>query len=285
MADNRIQLNIAGMTLLITTQEDEEYVRKLADMIERDMQEVLSQNTGASVANTAILCSLDYLDRYHKANRSAANMRAQIKEYLTDAANAKLLFDGEKKRADALAEELKNLRGQSAQRADDDRRAAAAQHAAAQEELAAGTKELDGLRREYETVAAQCKSLTDRIRALNDYITNQDNEISRLKGVENEQNDTIQSQTKKISQLEDTVSDKQARIEQLVTELKSLEKIVSNDMTSPSKKIPTSAPAARRDRDSDSVRSPFEDESFPRYDSKNYGDSGDMPDLSWTKEI
>ena len=90
---NKISLNIAGFNLIINTQEDEAQVRKLNDILNEDLKQILTQNPSASITNAALLCALDYLDRYDKATHSANNMRDQIKDYMADASNAKLQYD------------------------------------------------------------------------------------------------------------------------------------------------------------------------------------------------
>ena len=108
MPSNRMQVSIAGVTLTIATGEEQPYVDHLIQTINDDMQTLLSK-TKASITSAALLLTIDYLDRYQKANISATNMRTQIKGYLTDAANAKLLFDEEKKRSDMYAREVGEL--------------------------------------------------------------------------------------------------------------------------------------------------------------------------------
>ena len=81
---NKISLNIAGFNLIINTQEDEAQVRKLNDMLNSDLKQILNQNPSASVTNAALLCALDYLDRFDKATNNANNMRDQIKDYMSD---------------------------------------------------------------------------------------------------------------------------------------------------------------------------------------------------------
>ena len=298
MANNKIQINIAGISLIISTPEDETYVLKLAEMMERDMQTVLSENSSASIANSAILCAIDYLDRYHKANRSAANMRAQIKEYLTDAANAKLLYDGEKKRADTLAEEHKTLRAQMNRIPTE----LPAKQRDAKDEIVASPKELEALRQDYETVTAQCQNLTDRIRALNDYITNQDNEIMRLKALESEQLNRISSQSGQISELENDIVAKQREIDRLIAELHEIERLVADDMAASKNKPNQTYRGAKQNQKPPSRSFTLDSESGgemydhfsgnfdatiqappPRYSEP--GDNEDMPNLNWTKDV
>ena len=109
MPNNRMQVVIGGVSLVISTGEEASYVDQLIQNINEDMQSLLTK-TKASVTSAALLLTIDYLDRFQKANLSATNMRTQIKGYLTDAANAKLLFDEEKKRSDMFAREVAELK-------------------------------------------------------------------------------------------------------------------------------------------------------------------------------
>ena len=48
---NKISLNIAGFNLIINTQEDEAQVRRLNEMLNSDLKQILTQNPSASVTN------------------------------------------------------------------------------------------------------------------------------------------------------------------------------------------------------------------------------------------
>ncbi len=89
--ENRIPLTIAGLTLLVTTDEDRDYVNQLADQIDRDVYAVLNSSAHASVTHAALLCAVDYYDKYQKATRSANNLRSEIKNYLSDAESLRAL--------------------------------------------------------------------------------------------------------------------------------------------------------------------------------------------------
>ena len=65
----------------------------------------------ASVTTAAVITALDYLDELKKTNLSADNMRAQIKNYLEDAAKAKLEVEEAKKEIDRLRREIGYLKG------------------------------------------------------------------------------------------------------------------------------------------------------------------------------
>ena len=107
---NKISLNVGGLNLIINTNEDEERVRRLNAVLNADLNQVLESNPTASVTNAALLCALDYLSQYDKANRSANNLRNQIKDYLSDAARSKLEADDVARKNSELNSELQSLK-------------------------------------------------------------------------------------------------------------------------------------------------------------------------------
>lgn len=111
MAMNKIKLNICGSRYILAAADDEEYVLSLAEKLDGDMNEILAQTPSASVTTAAVITALDYLDELKKTNLSADNMRAQIKNYLEDAAKAKLEVEEAKKEIDRLRREIGYLKG------------------------------------------------------------------------------------------------------------------------------------------------------------------------------
>lgn len=58
------------------------------------------------------MTALGYLDELKKSTSGADNMRAQIKDYLEDAAKAKLELEEERREVERLRRELGYLNGQ-----------------------------------------------------------------------------------------------------------------------------------------------------------------------------
>ena len=70
----------------------------LAEKLDSDMTQMLASNPTASVTTAAVITALGYLDELKKSTSGADNMRAQIKDYLEDAAKAK--YESYKRRAE-----------------------------------------------------------------------------------------------------------------------------------------------------------------------------------------
>ena len=129
MPVTKVKLTIGGSSYIVSTTDSEEYVNQLAERLDNDMTEIMTQNPSASVAASAVISALSYLDELNKNASSTDNMRAQIKDYLEDAAKAKLEAENARRQMEKLTAELEALKA---------KQAAAAQAEAAAEAEPAG---------------------------------------------------------------------------------------------------------------------------------------------------
>lgn len=113
---NKVRLTIAGSPYVISTTDSEEYVTELARRLDSDIANVMEENPNLSVTRAAVFCALDYLDEYTKSTGSADNMRSQIKDYLADAAKAKLAADEARREVERLKREVQALKEQAQNR-------------------------------------------------------------------------------------------------------------------------------------------------------------------------
>jgi len=190
---NKITLSIAGFNLIINTSEDENRVRKLNAILNEDLSQILQSNPSASVTNAALLCSLDYLDRYDKATQSANNLRTQIKDYLSDASNAKLMYDDETKKNAELIKEVQTLRAHVTKLAAD-----GASGSANEEAL---RRELDSARSDAEIIRRQLKEQLDQNRTLVDRTTVLSDRVSKLDAENQRLNSLLQTASQKLEEL------------------------------------------------------------------------------------
>ncbi len=109
MPANKIRLEICGATYVVSSTDTEPYVTELAERLDKNMNEILSNNPSASVTTAAVLCALEYLDEWQKSTSGADNMRAQIKDYLEDAAKAKMAAEEARREVERLKRELEGL--------------------------------------------------------------------------------------------------------------------------------------------------------------------------------
>ena len=122
MPTSKVRLTICGSSYVISTSESEDYMQNLADRLNLDMNELMASSNSVSITTAAVMTALNYRDELEKASGSADNMRRQIKDYLEDAASAKMAAEevrrenaSLKRRIDELERRLR--RSQSAQEA------------------------------------------------------------------------------------------------------------------------------------------------------------------------
>ena len=111
MATSKVRLNICGSSYVVNTSESEDYMQNLADRLNLDMNELMASSNSVSITTAAVMTALNYRDELEKASGSADNMRRQIKDYLEDAASAKMEARREnvslKRRIDELERRLR----------------------------------------------------------------------------------------------------------------------------------------------------------------------------------
>ena len=95
MATSKVRLNICGSSYVVNTSESEDYMQNLADRLNLDMNELMT--------------ALNYRDELEKASGSADNMRRQIKDYLEDAASAKMAAEEVRRENAALKRRIDEL--------------------------------------------------------------------------------------------------------------------------------------------------------------------------------
>lgn len=107
---NKVQLKICGASYTIVTEDDPEYVESLGELIDTEMKNVSANSPSLSLIQCAILVALDQADNCKKAIAAADNLRAQIKDYIEDAARSKIEVDVERREIDRLNREIEKLR-------------------------------------------------------------------------------------------------------------------------------------------------------------------------------
>lgn len=111
MAKNRIKVSILGSDYIITSEEEENYVRQIAAETEKRIAGITKDNPRLSVTMAAVLAALDYCDEAVKSTESADNLRSQIKDYLEDSSQARMEVEEARREIEKLKKEVQTLRG------------------------------------------------------------------------------------------------------------------------------------------------------------------------------
>lgn len=107
---NHIRLTVAGTDYTIATDEPEEYVRRLADKVDRQMRALLEGDTRVTLTMASVLTAITLADEAEKSAESLDNLRSQIQGYLEDSHQARTEADSLRREMDRLRRENEFLR-------------------------------------------------------------------------------------------------------------------------------------------------------------------------------
>ena len=85
---NKVTVTIAGQDYTLIADQDVAAVEKIAAHVDAKVREVMD-GTHLSLANSAILASMNIAEEYFKELESTENLRRQLKEYLEEGAKVK----------------------------------------------------------------------------------------------------------------------------------------------------------------------------------------------------
>ena len=86
---NKIVVSIGGKDYTMVAAEDEGYVRRCAELVNRQLSEV-SAGGKLSQADAAVLAAMNIADQLLKEQATSENLRRQVKENLEEANSLKL---------------------------------------------------------------------------------------------------------------------------------------------------------------------------------------------------
>ena len=86
---NRIVVAIGGRDYTMVAAEDEAYVRRCAELVDRQIREI-SAGGRLSQADAAVLAAMNIADLLMKEQEASENLRRQVKENLEEANTLKL---------------------------------------------------------------------------------------------------------------------------------------------------------------------------------------------------
>lgn len=110
MEKNKVRLTIGGLDYRLTTDGDVNYIKNLAEEVDEIMTGLMQNHSKLSQVQAAVLCALDYADRYHQAERNSDYLKAQIQVYMEDAARAKTEAEMARREAERMTRDLRSIR-------------------------------------------------------------------------------------------------------------------------------------------------------------------------------
>ncbi len=110
MDKNKVRLTIGGLDYRLTTDEDISYIKNLGEEVDEIISSMLQGHSKLSQVQAAVLCALDFADKYHQAERNADYLKAQIQIYMEDAARAKTEAEMARREAERMTRDLRSIR-------------------------------------------------------------------------------------------------------------------------------------------------------------------------------
>lgn len=105
-----VMINDSPYTLV--AEEDEAYVKKLAENVDYKIHEILAASPNTSALMATVLTSINFCDEYQKAQENCDNLRVQLKDYLEELTRVKLDLDDSRRENSKLVSEIQALRVQ-----------------------------------------------------------------------------------------------------------------------------------------------------------------------------
>ena len=112
----RFKLTVGGIDYVITSDSDEAYVHNMGDELNRALDGLSRAHPYLSTTMVAVLTALQYLDESHQLSSEAENLRIQMKNYVEDAACARLETEEARREIDRLNRENRVLRDSAGRR-------------------------------------------------------------------------------------------------------------------------------------------------------------------------
>ena len=107
---SRVKIEVYGAKYYISSSEPEAYVKELGAQLSAQISDMLAQNHSLSVTDALVLCLLNYMDSYRKAEENTDHMRSQLTGYLEDAAKYRIEADEAKREIERLRRELEKTK-------------------------------------------------------------------------------------------------------------------------------------------------------------------------------
>ena len=86
---NKVIVTIGGKDYTMVAAEDEGYVRRCAELVDRQLEEISAGGRLPQV-DAAVLAAMNIADQYLKEQEASENLRRQVKENLEEASALKL---------------------------------------------------------------------------------------------------------------------------------------------------------------------------------------------------
>ena len=106
---NKVRLNICGSEYTFTTDEPEGFIQELGAQLDAEMRNLMNSDDRITLVMAAVMTALVKADAANKAEETADNLRAQMKDYLDDNARYRQAADSSHREIERLRREIQEL--------------------------------------------------------------------------------------------------------------------------------------------------------------------------------
>ena len=116
MENTKMEVKINGMEYTIVSNEPEEYVQRVALMVNKKIAEVKTGGKGLSTAMLAVMAAMNLADELIKSEAAAENLRKEISVYMDEVQAGNAELEMKKLEVENLKEEMHKLEIELAKR-------------------------------------------------------------------------------------------------------------------------------------------------------------------------
>ena len=109
MENNRYEVKINNVEYSLISNETEEYVQRVALLVNKKMNQIIEANPQLSTAMAAVLASLNLADEYLKNEAVLDHLRVEINKYMDEAKSLKTELEEKKLEVEKLKEDVHRL--------------------------------------------------------------------------------------------------------------------------------------------------------------------------------
>ncbi len=114
--NTKMEVKINNMEYVVVSNEPEEYVQRVALLVNKKISEVKNTNGQLSTAMLSVMAAMNLADEVLKANDSLNNLRTEITEYMEDARECGAELEEKKLEVETLKEDMHKLEIELAKR-------------------------------------------------------------------------------------------------------------------------------------------------------------------------
>ncbi len=114
--ETKTDVKINGMEYTVVSNEPEEYVQRVALLVNKKISEVKNSNGRLSTAMLAVMAGMNLADELLKCEETAGRLRAEMTEYMDDAKRNSAELEEKKLEVETLKEDMHKLEIELAKR-------------------------------------------------------------------------------------------------------------------------------------------------------------------------